>query len=89
MNAARGIRAVYTEAGAVLQDTADGSTYAINPTGAHIWRHLVKGATKNEIVDQVCADFGVDRVQVCSEVEEFLIGLEQKGLLQQGAEKSD
>jgi hypothetical protein len=88
MNTARAVRTVFTEGGAVLQNTENGSTYAVNPMGASIWRHLTKGATKNEIVERVSTDFAAKRDEVCRDVEEFLTGLEQKGLLQKEAVKA-
>jgi hypothetical protein len=88
MNIARAVRAVFTEGGAVLQNTENGATFTINAVGANIWRHLGKGATKNEIVEQISTEFGADREQVCHDVEEFLKGLEQKGLLQSEAIKA-
>jgi hypothetical protein len=87
MNTARVVRTIFTEAGAVLQNTENGATFTINPMGAHIWRHLTKGVTKDDIVDRVSTDFGVEREQVCRDVEEFLLGLEQKGLLHKNSDK--
>jgi hypothetical protein len=88
MNTARAVRTVFTQGGAVLQNTENGATFAINLVGANIWRHLTKGATKNEIVERVSAEFGVEREQVFRDMEEFLRGLEQKGLLQEQASKT-
>lgn len=88
MNTARGVRAVFTEGGAVLQNTENGATYSINPTGAYIWRHFTEGATKDDVVNRVSAEFGVEREQVCRDVEEFLVELEQKDLLHKEASKA-
>jgi hypothetical protein len=88
MNSARAVRAVFTETGAVLQNTENGATFTVNPMGANIWRYLTNGATKNEIVEHVSTDFGVDREQVYRDIEEFLTSLEQKGLLHQGVSKA-
>jgi hypothetical protein len=82
MNIARTVRVVFTESGAVLQNTENGSTFGINHVGAAIWQHLANAATKDEIVDRLCSKFGVDRDQIRRDVDEFLAGLEQKGLLQ-------
>ena len=85
VNTTMAVRAVFTEAGAVLQNTENGGTFTINAVGANIWRQLTKGATKNEIVERVSTEFGVKRDEVCRDVEQFLRELEQKGLLQNKA----
>jgi hypothetical protein len=82
MNATRAIRTVFTEMGAVLENTVNGETFSVNLVGSTIWRHLSRGATRDEIVNQLCSQFGVTRNRICLDVDEFLLGLEQKGLLQ-------
>jgi len=89
MHAARAVRAIFTEAGAVLHNTANGATFTINSMGAKIWRHLTKGATKDEIVDRLGSEFGVSRDQIYGDVDEFLTGLEQRDLLQKDIYKTE
>lgn len=81
MKTARAVRVVFTETGAVLQNTENGSTFTINTMGTNIWRQLTKGATKNEIVQRISTECRVNKEGVCRDVEEFLRELEQKGLL--------
>jgi hypothetical protein len=88
MDTVRAVRTVFTEAGAVLQNTENGATFTINPMGAIIWRQLTAGATKDEIVDRVSIEFGAERDQVCRDVEEFLTGLELKALLHKDVSKA-
>jgi hypothetical protein len=88
MNAARAIRIVHTEAGAVLQNTDNGASFSTNPVGARIWVHLVRGLTEHEIVDRLSIEFCVARDRVCRDVEEFLKGLERTGLLKNDASKA-
>ena len=78
----RAVRTVFTETGAVLQNTNDGTIFSINLAGSKIWRQLTQGTTRDEIVDQLSVQFGVSRDQVSCDVDEFLRRLEQKGLLQ-------
>jgi hypothetical protein len=82
VNTAKTVRVVFTEEGAVLQNTDNGATFTINSMGANIWRQLINGATRNEIVERVSTDFGAKRDEVCRDVDGFLTELEQKGLLQ-------
>lgn len=82
MNTPRTVRAIFTEAGAVLQNVENGAMFTTNLVGAKIWRHLTKGATKDEIVDRLSSEFNVVKDQIHCDVDEFLLRLEQKGLLQ-------
>ena len=75
------IRAVQTEAGAILQNTDNGASFSTNLVGARIWKHLTNGLTENEIVDQVSAEFGVAKGQVCGDVQEFITSLKHASLL--------
>ncbi len=75
MNVGRAIRAVRTEAGAVLLNTDNGATFSTNVVGATIWECIEQGATKDEIVDRVCSKFDMARDAVSRDVEEFLSSL--------------
>jgi len=83
MKATRAVRTVFTEMGAVLQNTDSGATFSINLVGSTIWRHLTTGLTRDEIVARLSFDFGMAKDRVSSDVDKFLRSLEQKGLLQQ------
>ncbi len=82
MNVARTVRVIFTETGAVLQNTENGTAFSTNLVGAKIWQDLTKGVTKDEIVDRLCSEFNVASDMICRDMDEFLSGLEQKGLLQ-------
>ena len=88
MNTSKAVRTVQTEAGAILRNINNGATFSTNVVGARIWQHLAKGLTEDEIVDRVSTEFGVVREQVSCDVEEFLKGLKQTGLLQEDDGKS-
>jgi hypothetical protein len=83
MNAAKAVRVVHTEAGAVFQKTDNGATFSTNLVGARIWKHLTHGLIEDDIVERVSAEFGVARDQVRGDAEQFLEELKRMGLLQE------
>jgi hypothetical protein len=82
MNAARAVRGIQTEGGAVLQNTENGATFSTNLAGARIWKYITKGSTKDEIVDQLSTEFDVPKERVDGDVEEFVKALKHRGLLE-------
>jgi hypothetical protein len=69
--------------GAVIAVDVRSSEYlAINDTGAVLWRALQGGATTRELVERLVARFDVEPEAAARGVEEFLAGLEERGLLE-------
>jgi PqqD family protein of HPr-rel-A system len=62
-------------------DHRTGYVYLVNKTGIHIFQHLKDGKTVDQIVDSLCAQFGLDREIALSDTEEFLENLVSEGLL--------
>jgi hypothetical protein len=59
------------------------STYlGVNRTGAVVWPRLAEGATSEELVTLVTDHFDVDRDRAARDLEEFLTGLERRGLVE-------
>lgn len=59
------------------------STYlGLNRTGAILWTTLARGATRQELLDRLTADFDVAREAAGRDVDEFVASLEAKGLLE-------
>ena len=55
---------------------------AINPSGAAIWPALVEGASRDELIERLCAECGVSRQTAESDVDAFLSELESHDLLE-------
>ena len=53
-----------------------------NPSGALLWRALVAGATRDELVRCLLDAFDVDEDTAGSDVDRFLAELETRGLIQ-------
>jgi len=56
-------------------------TIALNPTAALLWRHLVDGAGREELVADLIAEFGIEEIIAIHDVDGFLDGLKSRGLL--------
>ena len=53
-----------------------------NPTGAALWQILAQGATCEELVRGLVAEFDVDEVTAAVDVDRFLADLDARGLLE-------
>lgn len=60
---------------------SDSSTIALNPTAAMLWRRLVEGVDRRGLVLALVAEFGIDELTAIRDVEAFLEGLAQRGLV--------
>ncbi len=54
---------------------------AINPSGATLWPALVEGASRDELVERLCAECEVSRETAESDVDGFLSELASHDLL--------
>jgi hypothetical protein len=52
-----------------------------NPVGALIWRALVEGTTRDELVARVVSEFDVDEPTARTDVDAFLAQMSKLGLL--------
>ena len=52
-----------------------------NPVGAYIWRALVEGTTRDELVSALVAGYEVDEPTAGRDVDAFLAELSRLGLL--------
>jgi hypothetical protein len=69
--------------GAVIAVDVRSSEYlAINDTGAVLWRALQRGATTGELIERLVARFDVAPEAAARDVEQFLAGLDERGLLE-------
>ena len=54
----------------------------LNATGAYLFKILIKGATKEELVTLLLDEFEVEKMQALRDVETFLQKIEEGGLLE-------
>jgi len=57
------------------------SHVTINATGALLWRALERGATRDDLVGALTAAYPLDRAQAECDVDGFIAGLRERGLL--------
>jgi hypothetical protein len=68
--------------GEVIALEARGSTYlAANGAGTVLWRALVAGATREQLIDEIVAAYGIDRERAAVDTDTFLRQLADQGLL--------
>ena len=59
------------------------ATYmSINPSGAVLWEAVTTGATRDELVKRLVDRFGIDAEQAGADVDGFVQGLAESGLLE-------
>jgi hypothetical protein len=59
------------------------STYlSANQSGTLLWRRLAAGATRDDLVDELVGEFGIDRERAGADVGQFLAELAAQGLLE-------
>ena len=79
--AASGLMASDLAGEMVLLNLADGVYYGLDAVGAHIWRLLDEPRTVRAVVDDVVAQYHVDRVRCEDDVLTFLGDLSTHGLV--------
>ena len=68
---------------AVLLNVETGVYFGLDAVGKQIWTLLRDGCSSHELVRRLCAEYGVDAIQVSADVSEFLALLRAQGLVQQ------
>ena len=53
-----------------------------NPAGASLWRALVEGATRNELIGRLLEEFEVEHAVAARDVDAYLAELTRLGLLE-------
>ncbi|MCP3875671.1 MAG: PqqD family protein [Desulfobacteraceae bacterium] len=49
-----------------------GKYYSLNTTGSLIWKSLIENISRDEIVNQVCLEFDIDRQTAENDTEEII-----------------
>lgn len=70
---------------AIILPTAS-AVRVLNEVGARIWE-LADGRTLAEIVDTLLNEYQVERIQLRADIETFLAGLQERGLLEPHSEQ--
>ena len=65
----------------VVVNLKNGSYYALKGTSAHIWRELVKDASRDEILTALQSEYAADENILVNAVETFLKELENETLV--------
>lgn len=52
-----------------------------NQAGALLWQKLANGTTREQLVERLVANFGIDVSEAARDVDAFLAQLEARGLL--------
>lgn len=59
------------------------STYfSANPSGSLLWPLLVAGTTRAEMTDRLVGSFEIDPERAASDVEAYVVSLDELGLLE-------
>jgi len=71
----------------VVEELADGigdiARFAINESGAVIWKALKNGASKNELLSAIQSEYSVEADEAMSDIDEFLDMLRAKNVLEE------
>lgn len=69
--------------GEVLALDGDTANYvSANAAGLVIWKTIVDGATREQLVARIVEEFGIDAAQAGQDVDVFLAELEANGFLE-------
>lgn len=69
----------------VILDLSGAVYFGLNATGAQLWKRLIDGASRADLVDQLSRQTDRDGRQWHADIDEFLADLEHYGLLRRTA----
>lgn len=64
-----------------MRDERRSMSYTLNHSAAVLWVKLAEGAAVPDLVEALCAEYGVDRNTAGQDVERFVSALEDYSLL--------
>jgi hypothetical protein len=70
----------------VVLDSRSWNYLGINSTGAELWPLVVRGATRDELVERLTGSYGIDIAVAERDVDAFVAGLRARQLLGAPAE---
>jgi hypothetical protein len=66
----------------VVRDEQRSMSYTLNHSAALLWVKIAAGAAKVDLVEELCAQYGVDAGTAAQDVERFVAALEDYSLLE-------
>jgi Coenzyme PQQ synthesis protein D (PqqD) len=78
-----GVSTAETEYGTTLLDEDSGAYWNLNPTGVVVLRTLLEGGTPAQAVQQLAAEYAVDKETATRDVEDLIGGLQSAGLVEE------
>ncbi|MBF0500017.1 MAG: PqqD family protein [Candidatus Riflebacteria bacterium] len=64
----------------LIIDLMSGKTFSSNPTGLVIFRGIIEGKKKQQLIDSLTEEFDVDEKTASRDVEEFIVELKSFNL---------
>jgi Coenzyme PQQ synthesis protein D (PqqD) len=77
------VRTTHCSDGATVLDIRLGQVFTVNVVGSRIVELLKNCVQEPEIVDRICQEFGVSTKTAEADVRDFLLALEQSGLIEE------
>lgn len=65
----------------VVLDLRGAVYFAVQGSGAILWRRLAGSATRDRLVEVLVNTYGIDTARAAGDVDEFLVTLNERGLL--------
>ena len=59
-----------------------GGIMTLNAVGAFVWKKLENGATKEELVDALLAEYEVDRQTASADIDRYIAKLREKNIIE-------
>lgn len=75
------VLAAHLDGEAVLLNMDTKDYYRLNETAAVVFKGLERGLGRDALVDELCANFEVDRADAAGAVDALLAGLVERGLV--------
>ena len=79
----RQVMDVYVVMGIGSEAYVPNQIMSVNETGAFLWGLLEKGAEKQELIDSLTKEYGIDAETAAKDTEAFLNRLREKALIEE------
>ena len=76
------VRSSHGQDGAILLDVQQGQIFNVNLVGSRILELLAAGTSEPDVADAISKEFGVNRDTATKDMREFLLALQERGLLE-------
>lgn len=75
----------------IVLDQRTWSYLAINDSGAELWKAIAAGATRVELIQQLCQTYELDEQTATRDVDSFISMMQEHGMLrsERGRESAD